>query len=277
MASELIPLRAAQLLIEDGVAQFSHQRPATRNALSADLQKDYRDMLDRVQADRGVRALVITGSGDCFCAGGDLKSIRERQNGNDPDARSADAMRRRIQSGHAWLERLRSLELPVIAAVDGPAMGAGFSVALAADFILASTRAVFCMSFAKVGLVPDLGALYFLPRAIGMPKAKELALTARRVSAAEGRQLGFVHSVHEPEALAAEALSFARRFVPGPREAVGLTKSLLNRTFETPYATLAELEGQAQAIASTTPYHAEAVAGFVRGEPATYDWDRPQA
>lgn len=277
MTSELIPLRAAQLLIENGVAQFSHQRPAARNALSTDLKEDYRDMLDRVQADRGIRALVITGSGGSFCAGGDLKAIRERQNGKDPDARSADAMRRRIQSEHTWLERLRSLELPVIAAVDGAAVGAGFSIALAADFILASTRAVFCMSFAKVGLVPDLGAFYFLPRAIGLPKAKELALTGRRVSATEGRQLGFVHSVHEPEALADEALGFARRFLAGPREAMGLTKNLLNRSFETPYATLAELEGQAQAIASTTPYHAEAVAGFVRGEPAAYDWDRPQA
>ena len=277
MIRELLPLRAAQLLIQDGVAQFSHQRPSTRNALSTDLHEDYRVMLDRVQADRSIRALVITGSGGSFCAGGDLKAIRERQEGTDPDARSADAMRLRIQSSHGWLERLHSLELPVIAAVDGPAVGAGFSIALAADFILASTRAVFCMSFARVGLVPDLGAFYFLPRAIGMPMAKELTLTARRVSAAEGQQLGFVHSVHEPEALVAEALGLARRFAPGPREALGLSKRLLNRSFETPYATLAELEGQAQAIASTTSYHGEAVAAFIRGEPAAYDWDRPSA
>lgn len=277
MTRELIPLRAAQLSIEDGVAQFSHQRPATRNALSTDLHEDYRVMLDRVHADRSIRALVVTGSGGSFCAGGDLKSIQERHASADPEARSADAMRRRIQSGHAWLARLHTLEIPVIAAVDGPAVGAGFSIALAADFILASTRAVFCMSFAKVGLVPDLGAFYFLPRAVGMPMAKELALTARRVGAAEGKQLGFVHTVHEPEALPAEALRFARRFVAGPREAMGLTKGLMNKSFETPYATLAELESQAQAVASTTPYHGEAVAAFVRGEPAAYDWDRTQA
>ncbi|MDE2398853.1 MAG: enoyl-CoA hydratase/isomerase family protein, partial [Burkholderiales bacterium] len=156
MTSELIQFRDAQLSLEGGIAQFSHQRPAARNALSANLQADYRDMLDRLQSDRGIRALVITGSGGSFCAGGDLKSIQERQASSDPEVRSADAMRRRIQSIHTWLERLHTLEMPVIAAVDGPAFGAGFSIALAADFILASTRAVFCMSFAKVGLVPDL-------------------------------------------------------------------------------------------------------------------------
>ncbi len=274
MTTELIQLRDAQLSIEDGVAQFTHQRPAARNALSLDLREDYRDMLDRVQSDRGIRALVITGSGGSFCAGGDLKSLKERQASTDPEARSPDAMRRRIQNGHTWVERLRSLEIPVIAAVDGPAVGAGFSIALAADFILASTRAVFCMSFAKVGLVPDLGAFYFLPRAVGMPMAKELALTARRVSVTEGKQLGFVHSIYEAEVLQAEALRFARRFVAGPREAMGLTKSLLNKSFETPYATLADLEGQAQAIASTAPYHDDAVAAFLRGDPAAFDWDR---
>jgi enoyl-CoA hydratase/carnithine racemase len=277
MSTELIRLRDAQLSIDDGVARFSHERADARNALSANLHDDYRDMLDHVQSDRSIRALVVTGSGGSFCAGGDLKAIQERHAGGDPEARSAAAMRRRIQSGHAWLERLHSLEIPVIAAVDGPAVGAGFSIALAADFILASTRAVFCMSFAKVGLVPDLGAFYFLPRAVGMPMARELALTARRVSANEGKQLGFVHAVHEPEALPAEALRFARRFLAGPREAMGLTKSLMNKSFETPYATLAELEGHAQAVASTTAYHGAAVAGFSRGEPAAYDWDRQQA
>ena len=274
MVTELIRLRDAQLSIEDGVARFSHQRPTVRNALSASLHVDYRDMLDRVQADRSVRALVITGSGGSFCAGGDLKSAQERHTSADPEARSADAMRRRIQSGHSWLDRLHALEIPVIAAVDGAAFGAGFSIALAADFILASTAAVFCMSFAKVGLVPDMGAFYFLPRAVGMPMAKELALTARRVSAAEGMQLGFVHSVCEPEALPAAALDFGRRFVTCPREAIGLTKSLMNKSFETPFATLAELECYAQAVASTTAYHSEAVAAFLRGERPAYDWDR---
>lgn len=271
MPSDITSLRESQLSIEDGVALFTHQRPAARNALSMELRADYRDMLAQVEGDRRVRALVLTGSGGSFCAGGDLKA---RQTTTDPDFRSPDAIRRRVQAGHGWIERLRSLEVPVIAAVDGPAVGAGFSIALAADFILASTRAMFCMSFAKIGLIPDLGAFHFLPRAVGLPMAKELALTARRVSAIEGKRLGFVHTLHEPEALLPEAMRFARRFIAGPREAMGLTKNLINKSFETPYATLAELECNAQAVASATPYHGQAVAGFLRGEPAAYDWDR---
>jgi len=105
-------------------------------------------------------------------------------------------MRRRIQDGHRWVERLRSLEIPVIAAVDGPAAGAGFSLALAADFNPRPRRAPpFCMSFAKVGLVPDFGAFFLLPRAVGMPMAKELAFTARKGRVAEAKSLGLVHSV----------------------------------------------------------------------------------
>ncbi|MDM0114029.1 enoyl-CoA hydratase/isomerase family protein [Variovorax sp. J22R133] len=271
MPSETIPLRESQLAIEDGVALFTHQRPAARNALSLDLRADYRDMLGQVESDRRVRALIITGSGGSFCAGGDVKGMSSR---SDPEFRTPDAMRRRLQVGHGLIERLRSLEMPVIAAVDGPAVGAGFSFALAADFILASHRAYFCMSFLKVGLIPDLGAFHFLPRAVGLPMAKELAMTARRVNAAEGKQLGFVHTLHEPESLQADAMHFARRFLAGPREAIGLTKALLNKSYETPYATLAELEGNAQAVVSTLPYHHEAVEAFTRGEALRYDWDR---
>ena len=271
MPSDIIPLRESQLSIdEDGVAVFTHQRPTARNALSTELRDDYKAMLARIETDRRVRALVLTGSGASFCAGGDLKGLAS----DDPEFRTPDAMRRRLHDGNRWIHCLHSLEVPVIAAVDGPAVGAGFSIALAADFILASTRAVFCMSFVKVGLIPDLGAFHFLPRAVGLPMAKELALTARRVSAAEGRQLGFVHALHEPEALLSEAVRFARRFTAGPREALGLTKILMNRSFETSYATLAELEGNAQAVASTLPFHDAAVEAFLRGEPAAYDWDR---
>ncbi|SFN02627.1 enoyl-CoA hydratase/isomerase family protein [Variovorax sp. OV329] len=277
MSQATTVLRESQLSVANGVAHFSHQRPSARNALSMELRADYQDMLAQVESDRGIRALVISGSGGSFCAGGDLKSLQALRNAEDPEARSPDAMRRRLQAGHVWMERLRSLEVPVIAAVDGPAVGAGFSIALAADFVLASTRAVFCMSFAKVGLVPDLGAFYFLPRVVGMARAKELALTARRVGAQEARDLGIVLAIHAPEDLEAQALRMAGRLAAGPREALGLTKNLFNRSFETPYATLAEMESQAQAVASAAPFHAQAIDAFLGGRPAAYDWDRQDA
>lgn len=272
-----LQLREAALSVSHGVATFCHQRPASRNALSMDLRQDYIDLLDWVQANRSIRALVITGSGGSFCAGADLKAVRERHGSTDPEINSPDAMRRNLLSIHAWLERLRTLDIPVVAAVDGPAYGAGFSIALVCDFILASTRASFCMAFAKIGLVPDLGAFYLLPRAVGIPKAKELAMTARRVGVDEALQLGLVHSVHAPEALLAQAQAFATRFTAGPREALGMTKSLFNKSYETPYATLAELESQAQAVAAATPYHSAAVGAFLRGEPTAFDWDRAAA
>jgi 2-(1,2-epoxy-1,2-dihydrophenyl)acetyl-CoA isomerase len=274
MKTELIQLRQSQLSIDNGIAEFSLQNTAARNALSMELRQDYSEMLDRVQADRSIRALVITGSGGSFCAGGDLKSLKERQDSTDPEVNSPNAMRRRIQALHVWLERLRNLEMPVIAAVDGPAYGAGFAIALQADFVLASTRASFCMSFAKIGLAPDSGAFYTLPRVVGMQKAKELLFTARRVGVEEAKALGIVHSIYEPQALQAEALRFARLFLNAPRDAIAMSKSLLNKSFETPYATLVELEGQAQGVASVSAYHNEAIARFMSGEPSLFDWDR---
>ncbi|PVX70859.1 enoyl-CoA hydratase/isomerase family protein [Paraburkholderia unamae] len=274
MPANLIQFRHATLSIEDGVAEFTHQRPAARNALSLELRADYADLVDTVERERDIRALILTGIGGSFCAGGDLKSMVEAR--ERPETGSPEAIRRRVLEAHGWMQRLRNLEVPVIAAVDGPAAGAGFSLALAADFVLASSRAFFCMSFVKVGLVPDLGAAWLLPRAVGMAAAKELALTARKLGVEEAKALGIVHAIHSPETLALEARSFARRFVTSPREAMGLAKRLLNQSFETPYAPLAELECAAQALASSVPYHAEAIAAFLEGKPARYDWDRQQ-
>lgn len=274
MPTELITLRESELSIEDGIATLTHLKPAARNALSLDLRADYAQMLERIERDPAVRALVITGSGGSFCAGGDLKSLKERLASSDPDLNSPNAMRWRIQALHGWLERLRNLEIPVIAAVDGPAYGAGFAIALMADFVLASERAAFCMSFAKIGLVPDSGAFYTLPRIVGLQKAKELLFTARRVDVEEARQLGIVHSVHSTERLLADAQAFARRFLAAPRDAIAMSKGLLNQSFETSYPTMAALEGLAQGVASVAPYHNEAVASFLRGEPSRFDWDR---
>lgn len=274
MQARQIPLRHSHLSIADGVAEFTHQRPASRNALTLEMRQDYHDMLDCVEGDRSIRALILTGSGGSFCAGGDLKSIQGIFSNPDASARAPEAMRRRLQDIHKWLRRLRDLEIPVIAAVDGPAAGAGFSLALAADFVLASERASFCMSFAKVGLLPDLGSLYALPRAVGMMLAKELMFTGRRLEVIDAKRRGIVHAIHPTDRLGEEARRFARRFVAAPQEALALMKRALNRTFESSYDTLLDLECQAQALASAVPYYAEAVDAFLNGKPARFDWDR---
>lgn len=274
MDTSLIPLRDSQLVITHGIAEFTHQRPDIRNAFSEALRLDYADMLHIVEKDRGIRVLIVTGSGGSFCAGGDLKALKTLHEHADPSTRSADAMSRRVQDMHTWLRRLRHLDIPVIAAVDGPAAGAGFSLALAADFVLASTRAFFCMSFARIGLVPDLGALYELPRMVGMPLAKELAFTARRLTVEEALRHRIVHSVHAPESLLDETRQFALRLSAGPREATALAKRMLNTSFDVSYEAALEMECRAQGLAATTPWHAEAVAAFLAGEPARFDWER---
>lgn len=267
-------LRDATLTVADGIAEFTHQRPAKRNAVTPELRQDYADMLDIVEGDRSIRALVLTGSGGSFCAGGDLASLRAMRDDPDPAGREPDAMRRRLVASHRWLRRLRDLEIPVIAAVDGAAAGAGFSLALTADFVLASERAFFAMVFVKIGLVPDMGALYALPRAVGLSLAKDLMLTGRRLGAQEAKQLGLVHAIHGADDLPQAARRFAGRFVHAPREAVALTKRAVNGAFEAPYETMLATEAHTQSIASAAGYYQEAVSGFLRGEAPGFDWDR---
>ncbi|WP_137921352.1 enoyl-CoA hydratase/isomerase family protein [Hydrogenophaga sp. 2FB] len=273
---ERLDLRESRLTIGgDGVAVFEHLRGEARNPLTMALRADYAEMVNHVQAHGQVRALVLTGSGGAFCAGGDVKLMQARL--TDPQTTTPAATRQRLLDLHGWLQRLRELEIPVIAAVDGAAWGGGFAIALCADFVLATPRASFCMVFLRIGAVPDMGAIHLLPRAIGMNKAKELLMTGRRVEADEAERLGIVHALHAPEVLLPEALAMARRFLAAPRVALGLTKRLTNRAFELDAATLAELEAAAQAICLAEDDHAEAVNRFVRREPMRFDWDRDAA
>ena len=272
---QFIELRMAQLSWTGPVAVFSHRNASARNALSEPLRLDYADMVTEISRRRDTRALVITGSEGSFCAGGDLRAMHDRLASEDPEVNSPDATRRRIDRAQDWLRKLRDLDLPVIAAVDGAAYGAGFCLALQADFILASSRANFCMSFVKVACLPDFGAFHTLPRWVGLARAKELMMTGRRLGAQEAHAMGLVLAIHEPQQLLERALSMAARLASGPREAIALTRKLLNQSYETDYTTLANLEAAAQAICMAAPSHQQAVSRFAAGEPPRYDWDRP--
>ncbi|MFX1674797.1 enoyl-CoA hydratase/isomerase family protein [Paraburkholderia sp. A2WS-5] len=269
----VLPLRRSRLVVRDGVALLSHQHPSSRNALGVALRRDYRDMLDWLDGRRDIAALVLTGSGGSFCSGADLKATEDSS--TDDSRRPAPMdVRALVLDIHEWFGRLRDLEMPVIAAVEGPAAGAGFSLALAADFVFASPRATFCMSFGKIGLIPDLAALYQLPRIVGLSTTKELVMTARSMSAEEAKQLGIVHAIHDADDLVEAACRFAERFREASRDATGIAKRLLNRSFETSYREFAELEAEGQADAAATAYFAEAIAAFVTGRPRRFDWDR---
>lgn len=256
--------RVTRLEVTDAVATLTLDSPANRNALGAEMRVELAEALRQVQADRGIRALVITGAGGCFCSGGDLRSMAAA--GLD-----AQAWRERMQDLHAWLQGLITLDRPVIAAVDGAAYGAGFSLALAADVVVATPRARFCMSFLRVGLVPDCGALYTLPRVVGAQRAKELMLSAREVGAEEALRLGIVMELQPPEALLARAQAMAASFVQASPAAVGLIKRAL-AAGGPDLAQMLDTEASAQAVAGSTAAHREAVARFLDKQPPAFRW-----
>lgn len=258
--------------ISDQIATLTLNRPEARNALSDPMRRDLDDALKLLRSRAGddIKALILTGAGGAFCAGGDVKSMHERGG-----TRTAFAAREGLRESHNRMMDLLNLEVPVIVAVDGPAAGAGFNLALVGDFILASSRAFFVQSFVRIGLVPDWNGLFLLPRLVGLQKAKEIMFTGRKIDPEEARDLGIVYSIHEPDALLAAARELARRLCLAPTRAIGLTKNILNQSFHLDPRAVLELEAYAQATARTDDYHAAAVKRFVNKEPTLFDWNAP--
>lgn len=240
--------------------------PQTRNAFTPALKDGLARSIDEVAVNRELRAVVLTGAGGHFCAGGDVRGMAA---GSLAGAEG----RARMHAVNRWMRELIALDRPVIAAVDGAAYGAGFSIALAADFLLATPRARFCMPFLKLGLVPDCGATYTLPRVVGPQRARELMLSAREVQAPEALRLGICMELHEPEHLLPRALELAASFA----EASPLAVSLLKRNVGDIGALDAALEAEAdaQALAFGTPEHREAVHRFLDKQAPAFQWPNP--
>jgi 2-(1,2-epoxy-1,2-dihydrophenyl)acetyl-CoA isomerase len=267
-----------QFSVEQQVATLTLHRPEVRNALSIAMRSEIGQVLDLLQAQAGheIKALVVTGAGGNFCAGGDVKAQHARASAGQAAGGPMDA-RERMRNDHPRILSLAQLEIPVIVAVDGAAAGAGFSLALAGDFILASERAFFVQSFGRLGLVPDWNSLYLLPRLIGLQRAKELVFSARRVYAAEALQLGLVHSIHPHGQLLQRATALARRFTKASPAAIALSKNILNQSLHHDNRSILDMEAMAQSIARETPFHREAAARFVGKQPALFDWEQMDA
>ena len=248
-------------------AVLTMNRPEARNALDLSMREAFAAAVAEVRDDPAVRAVVLTGAGGHFCAGGDVKAIADGGQGG----RDIYEGRERIRRIHRWFDELVDLEKPVIAAVDGVAFGAGLSIALAADFVIATPRAKFCAVFARLGYVPDMGAMYLLPRAIGLARAKDLVFSARVVPAQEALELGLVQQVCDGGLLQA-ALEFAQRFAHAPTEAIGLAKGVMNHAFESERRSIYAQEAMAQAMARESAFHQEAVRRFMAKEGPLYQW-----
>jgi len=253
------------LLVEmaDGVATLTLNRPRQKNALDVSMRDALREAVQQVRADRAVRAVVLRGAGADFCSGGDIRSMNVTE---------AEVGRNRVDDLHGWIGMLADLDRPVVAAVDGVAYGAGFSLALLADFIVASPRARFCMPFMKVGLVPDCGALYTLPRVVGMARARDLVFSAREIGAEEARQIGAVFEIVPEEKLHARANELARGLASASPVAFGMAKRALNQSLGSDVRAMLEMESLGQGIAFTTGYHREAVRRFIAKEPPLFRW-----
>jgi enoyl-CoA hydratase/carnithine racemase len=250
-----------ELQVESGIATLTLNRPDKRNAMSDDMRTEFVDALERIGADKAIRALVVTGAGKGFCAGGDIAGMERRMNA--PAGEIAFNGWHRQQRVHHAQALLHTMPKPVIAAVNGAASGLGADTALACDFIIASERASFTWSYIHRGIVPDGGGMYFLPRRVGLPRAKDLIFTGRKVDADEALALGIVDRKTTADRLVADAQAWAAELTKGSATALALGKTILNQAFELSAQQVFAQGSQAQGICYTSTEHRESVMAFL--------------
>lgn len=248
--------------IADGVATITLDRPDELNALTIAMKGELLAAFRSVARDRGVRAVVLTGAGRAFCAGQDLKERLE------PDAMPlAVELRERY---NPIIRAMRALDQPIVGAVNGVAAGSGASLALACDLRIAAEGASFALAFGRIGLVPDSGATWFLPRLVGPAKAAEMALLTEPMSAADAERFGLVAKVVPVESVVDEARAMALRLAALAPRALALTKHALDRAWGADLETVLDDEAYLQGIVGATADHAEGIAAFLEKRPPRF-------
>lgn len=238
---------------KDGIAIVRLNEPKSMNAMSPTIKAGLDANIAPLLEDDSVRCLLITGTGEAFCAGGDIRSMAR--------AKPSDT-RDRMRRSYRWAGRLLKADKPVIMAVNGAAAGAGVSLSLMGDVVIASTSAYFTTGFIKIGVVPDLGLLATLPRAIGTLRAKDLLLTSRKVSAEEALQIGLCSRVVAPNELMDKAMEVAEQFANGPTIAYGLLKKMITRAYDASFDEFLDAEAFAQGTVMATDDFVEGITAF---------------
>jgi enoyl-CoA hydratase/carnithine racemase len=256
MTTTLIDLK-----VHTGIATLTLNRPDKRNAMSDDMRTEFIEALERVAADKAIRALVLTGAGKGFCAGGDISGMERRMSA--PSGEIGFNGWHRQQRVHQTQSLLFTMPKPVIAAVNGAASGLGADTALACDFIVASEWANFSWSYIHRGIIPDGGGMYFLPRRVGLSKAKELIFTGRKVNVDEALALGIVDRKTSADTLVADAQAWASELSSGSATALALGKTIVNQSFELSAQQVFAQGSQAQGICYTSAEHRESVMAFL--------------
>jgi len=245
-----------------GIRTLCLNRPEVFNSFDRALGKAFQHALDEAAADPGVRCVVVTGAGKAFCAGQDLKEVTA------PDA--PDFFTVVEETYNASIRRIRAMEKPVIAAVNGVAAGAGANIALACDLVVARRSASFIQAFSKIGLIPDSGGTWLLPRLVGMQRAAALAFLGDRITAAEAEQWGMIYRAVDDEAFEAEVDALALRLAALPTRALGMTKTAFNEGWDRPLSDHLTRERDLQIAAAATDDYAEGVAAFLEKRTPTF-------
>ena len=247
---------------DGGVLTITMNRPEERNALSEESQfAEFAPLCEEINRDESVRVVILTGAGSAFCAGGNIWQMRDK---TGIAAGSPWEIQNRYRRGIQRIPlALYHLEVPVIAAVNGPAIGAGCDLTCMCDIRIASERASFAESFVKLGLIPGDGGAWLLPRAVGLSKACEMTFTGDALSAAEALACGLVSQVVPADQLMSTANKLAQRIAANPGTALRAAKRLLREGQQVSLATLLEMSAAMQAVAHFTPEHDQAVAAFI--------------
>jgi 2-(1,2-epoxy-1,2-dihydrophenyl)acetyl-CoA isomerase len=240
--------------VKEGVASLTLNRPDVFNAFNEQLSTDVNDALKKVSKDKSIRVLVISGAGKAFCSGQDLKAIAGSKNRS-----LSDSLYKRY---NPMIKAIRNLPIPVICKLNGVAAGAGCSLALACDMIIAAENASLIEVFVNVGLVLDSGSSYFLPRLLGSARAFELATLGSKVTAQQAADWGMVNRVVKLEDLEDEVNRLAIHFASAPTKAIGLMKKMLQKSYTSDLDTMLEYEAYCQEIAGRSEDYKEGVSAF---------------
>ncbi len=239
---------------KDNLLIISLNRPDVYNAFNSEMLSELQDAFKKAGEMENVKCVVLTGTGKAFCSGQDLKDFNEKK------LTFKEALE---QKYNPLIKSIAYMPKPVICAINGVAAGAGLSLALACDYRIASESASLIEVFINVGLVPDSGSAFFLPRIVGYAKAFEMCATGDKVTAAEAKEIGLVNKVVSGKLLMKSALAVAKNFASRPTKAIGMIKDLMNRSFELSLDQILQLEGDHQETAGNTEDFKEGIASFL--------------
>jgi len=246
----------------ENIGKITFNRPEKFHSFVREMALKLQEILNKCEEDKEIRVILITSKGKAFCAGQDLS---EAIDPNGPDIST-------IINEHynPIIRKIRSINKPVIAAVNGVAAGAGASIALCCDIILANENASFIQAFSKIGLVPDSGATYFLPRIIGLQKSISLMMTAEKISANEAKEIGMIYKVYSNEEFESEVWNFTKKISEKPTKALAYIKILLNSSLENSFEEQLILEEKYQSMAEKTEDYKEGVNSFLNKRKANF-------